>query len=1502
MDGHYQILAMQQHYYSNLLTVVLALLLSPALFAATITVTTTADTGAGSLRQAVMMARAGDTIVFSSATDGQSVQLMSVINIRKNLTITGNGRKVTMLDGNAMSRAFSVLDGATVMISDLMIKNGRETIGGGLRVRAGATLTLDGVQVDNCVATGARSNLGGGAVYNQGTLYVMNSVLSNNTALGRQGSGGAIFNAPGGTLDVSYSRIRHNQANRAGGGIEDASGSGTMVTITETTINDNIVYNAPGNGGGIHIGSDGDLMITGGTVDMNQAGAEGGGIWNGAGTLTVSNTLVRMNVAMGDEADQGGGGLYNNGNGTIILMDNARILDNKATGTSGSGGGILNNTGATLTITDSKINGNEANRAGGGIEDASGSGSMFTITNSFVNKNVVYDAPGNGGGIHIGGDGSLTVDGGRVNENTAGAEGGGIWNNTGTLTLKGNASIFGNVAMGDAADQGGGGLYNNGGGTIVLSEDVQVLENKATGTAGSGGGILNNTDATLMIYDSRIAGNEANRAGGGIEDASGSGSEFTIMNTKITDNVVYDAPGNGGGIHIGGDGSLSITGGFVNDNSAGAEGGGIWNNTGTLTVSGTNFRGNVAMGDEADQGGGALYNNGGGTITLSDNVMIESNKATGMAGSGGGILNNVGATLEISNSRIVHNEANRAGGGIEDASGSGSMFTITDSRINENIVYNAPGNGGGIHIGSDGDLMITGSTVDMNQAGAEGGGIWNGAGTLTVSNTLVRENVAMGDAADQGGGGLYNNGSGTIVLMDNARILNNKATGTSGSGGGILNNTGATLTITDSKINGNEANRAGGGIEDASGSGSMFTITNSFVNKNVVYDAPGNGGGIHIGGDGSLTVDGGRVSENRAGAEGGGIWNNTGTLTVKGNASIFGNVAMGDEADQGGGGLYNNGGGTIVLSENVEVLENKATGTSGSGGGILNNTGATLTIMDSRIAYNEANRAGGGIEDASGSGSMVEITNTDFEYNRVNFAPGNGGAVHVGGDGDLMITGGMVSNNSAGQEGGGLWNSVGTMTVYGVEFHDNVAEGNKADDGGGALFNNGGTLIVEDAYVHANLATGTSGSGGGLFSTGGSVTVTGGEFADNTSMRAGGAVEIVDGSYTSMDVTYDGNMTGSAPGNGGAFHVTGMMSTVDFTGGYVTNNVAANEGGGIWNQSGTMMTITGVSILGNTVTNNGSLETRVAGAGVFNNGGILDIMSSTIANNAVTGRGPVGGGGIANNTGGTLTVMQSTVSGNQGGVTGGGIANDGTVEIVNTTITDNTALAGGGYAQATPYAVLTITGTIVADNEAIKAPDFASAFSTVNSGGYNLIGEDALNQFPATDTDKEGMSADLMPLADNGGMTMTHEPRCSSPAIDMGNPDDNMPDQIGQPVFGGIRDIGSFEKQSACPTSEPMDPMMMKYSKEEDNQVQPTGALSVFPNPVADDFLNVMLPRHFEGEVTLRVISSDGRSREVRTAQTAKYRLDLSSFGVGAYMLQVTDGAEVQTTRFVITR
>ena len=51
-------------------------------------------------------------------------------------------------------------------------------------------------------------------------------------------------------------------------------------------------------------------------VSQNTAAAEGGGLWNGSGTMSVDGTTISNNTASGNDADQGGGGLFNAG-GTL---------------------------------------------------------------------------------------------------------------------------------------------------------------------------------------------------------------------------------------------------------------------------------------------------------------------------------------------------------------------------------------------------------------------------------------------------------------------------------------------------------------------------------------------------------------------------------------------------------------------------------------------------------------------------------------------------------------------------------------------------------------------------------------------------------------------------------------------------------------------------------------------------------------------------------------------------------------------------------------------------------------------------------------------------------------------------------------------------------------------------------------------------------------------------------------------------------------------------------
>ena len=1222
----------------------------PLLLATTITVTNTSDDSeapaAGSLRQSIRSAAAGDTIRFASSTDGTPFMLdEAFITLNKNLTIIGNGMSNTLLDGGGASRIFSVTSG-TVRLMNVTIREGRTTtVGGGIRIRLGATLMLRNVIVRDCVSLG----------------------------------GGQFTNANGTTF-------------------------------------------------------------------------------------------------------QGGGGIANEG---TLFMNRVLVTGNTATSGSGSGGGILNATGASLEMYYSSVTNNEANRAGGGIEDASGGTEDETYLRFCnVNGNVVNTSPGNGGGIHVGGNGNLRVRLGQVNDNTAGAEGGGIWMGTGKLDIRGTR-VDGNVAAGDDADQGGGGLYNQGG-TMIVNPDTRITNNAATGTSGSGGGILNGVAVvegstiagSLRINDATISNNTANRAGGGVEDASGAASRFFVINARIDSNDVLTSPGNGGGIHITGDGSLVLLRGSVSFNTAGAEGGGLWNSIGSMSIRGTRITNNSAAGVLATQGGGGVYNSGG-NLRINPDVLIATNSATGTLGSGGGILNTVdtldevpyAGSLRVNDATIIGNTAVRAGGGIEDASTDATALFMINARVDSNTVTGPPGNGGGLHFtGAAGGSIIRSQFVG-NVASAEGGGVWIGSGVASISGGLFSGNEANGEDATQGGGGFYNE-SGILSISRSAVISGNTALVGSGSGGGILNAAGGTLRVNGITISGNQASRAGGGIEDASGTLTAFTVTNTTISGNAATASPGNGGGIHISGNGGLLIQGGEIANNTAALEGGGVWNSVGTMEISGTL-INGNTAAGDAADDGGGGVFNNGG-RVAIDGGTVISGNQATGAAGSGGGVLS------------------------------------VANTQ----------------------DVLLI---------------------------------------------------SIITVSSSTISGNSAT-----------------------------RAGGGVEIAAGNYVSVDATLDGNTTGSAPGNGGGLHVTGMESLINIDGGSVSNNSATNEGGGLWNQSGSTMTLEGVSITGNTVANADAVADQLlSGGGLYNNGGTLTITSSTVANNTVTlaDGSPAGGagGGVANSgTAGSLSIFTSTLAGNTAPI-GGAIANVATANLQNSTVTDNTAsTAGGGISQAvaefdgnSSVPSFVVEGSILSANTAPTDPNLSVDLNESDfvSNGYNFLGSDVSGIITLSSNDLSGDDPQLGTLMNNGGTVMTYEPECGSPLINAGNPDNDSPDQIGQAIVGGARDIGSFEKQSACSSVVGSQPNMQSNSV----QTAERESVTVYPNPTSSGQLSVTLPTRFEGPVTLRVMDASGRVRQaVDRVGNGTYRLVLNQYKAGNYILQVINGDEVESLRFVV--
>src|SRR5439155_16021509 len=157
----------------------------------TLTVMNNHDAGAGSLRAAIAAVPSGDTIVFASSLNGQTIALTSdELAIKKSLDIEGPGADKLAVSGSDTFRVFDIVNqGLTVTIAGLTITHGH----------------------------------GGGGGFGSG------------------GGGGAILNASS-TLNVAHDVLSNNEADTRGGGITNQNG---MLTVTDTTFIGNQAIGGP---------------------------------------------------------------------------------------------------------------------------------------------------------------------------------------------------------------------------------------------------------------------------------------------------------------------------------------------------------------------------------------------------------------------------------------------------------------------------------------------------------------------------------------------------------------------------------------------------------------------------------------------------------------------------------------------------------------------------------------------------------------------------------------------------------------------------------------------------------------------------------------------------------------------------------------------------------------------------------------------------------------------------------------------------------------------------------------------------------------------------------------------------------------------------------------------------------------------------------------------------------------------------------------------------------
>jgi CSLREA domain-containing protein len=212
---------------------------------------------------------------------------------------------------------------------------------------------------------------------------------------------------------------------------------------------------------------------------------------------------------------------------------------------------------------------------------------------------------------------------------------------------------------------------------------------------------------------------------------------------------------------------------------------------------------------------------GTGNITITScNISNNSISSStfGFADGGGGLFSNIvggtTGTVTISNSTIQNNTAQDTGGGIW--VGSTVPLSISNTHVlNNQAVGSGAQQGGGILVfGPSGasQSAIHASTISGNKAGAQGGGIYTTEGLLIDQGTVISNNLSTGD-----GGGLWSNVTNETTTVSKSTIASNSA---SGFGGGVevdSNTIGNNFSMSFTRIAGNAA-ATGSGLNNAGGS------------------------------------------------------------------------------------------------------------------------------------------------------------------------------------------------------------------------------------------------------------------------------------------------------------------------------------------------------------------------------------------------------------------------------------------------------------------------------------------------------------------------------------------------------------------------------------------------------------------------------------------------------------------------------------------------------------
>ncbi len=441
-----------------------------------------------------------------------------------------------------------------------------------------------------------------------------------------------------------------------------------------------------------------------------------------SGTVTLRSAIQQANSQPGgNEIDLSLPGTY------------AITIPGANTGTNASGPFQIQTTGGDLTINNTSKNtsGQPAAVAidAGGLDrvfDVNPGAEETTLFNVTIQGVTIQngqaagtsDPAGAGGGIRVQGGAILTLDNDTITHCSAGTTGGGVaivGGGIGTLSVS-NSQFLNNTAGTD-----GGAILDGGAGTITT-----ITNSLFQGNAARNGGAIENPGSNLQLFSCTFDGNSA---------LSGSG---------VADTVVPGPGGNGGALDLSNPtGSTfpltyTIQNDWFTNNKAivntltsppsTGDGGAIDHRAGSLTLTTSQFSGNLASG-----GGGAI-NSAGLTLNLSESVFTGNASGTAFPSSSAADPGHGGA-LDVKDTGTL---ANSSGSSVAN-----STFTTNTAALN----------GGAIADGGPGDLNLINATINANTAANEAGGggvaLLGGAtpGRFQVLNTILYGNTSTGTGA-----------------------------------------------------------------------------------------------------------------------------------------------------------------------------------------------------------------------------------------------------------------------------------------------------------------------------------------------------------------------------------------------------------------------------------------------------------------------------------------------------------------------------------------------------------------------------------------------------------------------------------------------------------------------------------------------------------------------------------------------------------------------------------